>query len=150
MNKCNVYAGSNTSPNSVVSSRSTSNVGKPEISMAPLVDIVFLLLIFFMVTTIFPEDEGLMIEKPSAENATSISKDQFVVKLDQSGISYINDTQVTIDDVKRLVKSAVENDSHLTVTIHTDRRAQTEALINVIDAAKTGGATKIGIAADEK
>lgn len=126
------------------------NTGKPEISMAPLVDIVFLLLIFFMVTTVFPDNDGLLIEKPSSENAAALSDEQIVIKLDQQGTAYIENQPVTTDDIKRLLALELEIRPHLTVTVYADRRATTESLINTIDAAKAGGARQLGIATDEK
>lgn len=126
------------------------NTGRPEISMAPLVDIVFLLLIFFMVTTVFPDNDGLLIEKPSSENAVALTDQQIIIKLDQQGIAYIKGQSVNADDIKRLLRSELAVKSHLAVTIHADRRATTEALINIIDAAKAGGAKQLGIATDEK
>ena len=124
--------------------------GKPEITMAPLVDIVFLLLIFFMVTTVFPDNDGLVIEKPRSENAATISKEHLVIKLDQQGIAYFKSHAVTTDDIKRLLRSEFTVNSTRSVTVHADRRATTESLINVIDAAKAAGAKQLGIATDEK
>ena len=126
------------------------NTGKPEISMAPLVDIVFLLLIFFMVTTVFPENDGLLIEKPDSENAAALDNKHIVIKLDRQGIAYLEERPVTTDDIKRLLKTELSNKPQLAVTIHADRRATTESLIGVIDAAKAGGAQQLGIATDEK
>ncbi len=128
----------------------TINTGKPEISMAPLVDVVFLLLIFFMVTTVFPENDGLLIEKPSSENAAALDSEQIIIKLDRQGIAYMKEHPVTTDDIKRLLEIQLANTSQRAVTIYADRRATTESLINVIDAAKAGGARQLGIATDEK
>jgi len=126
------------------------NTGKPEISMAPLVDIVFLLLIFFMVTTVFPDNDGLLIEKPSSENGAALSDEQIVITLDQQGSAYIENQPVTTDDIERLLKAELAIKPQLAVTVHADRRATTESLINIIDAAKAGGARQLGIATDEK
>ncbi len=128
----------------------TLNTGKPEISMAPLVDIVFLLLIFFMVTTVFPENDGLVIEKPSSENAAALSDEKIIIKLSQQGIAYLDNRAVTADDIERLLKIKLVRKPQQMVTVHADRRATTEALINVIDAAKAGGARQLGIATDAK
>jgi len=128
----------------------TLNTGSPEISMAPLVDIVFLLLIFFMVTTVFPENDGLLIEKPSAEYSGNLSNEPFIIKLDQHGTSYVKQQPVTTDDIKRLLHAELAIRPQTAVTVHADRRATTESLINIIDAAKAGGATQLGIATDEK
>jgi len=126
------------------------NTGKPEISIAPLVDIVFLLLIFFMVTTVFPENDGLLIEKPDSENAAALDNEHLVIKIDQQGIAYMEERPVTVDDIKRRLKAELSIKPQLAVTIHADRRATTESLIDVIDAAKAGGARQLGIATDEK
>ena len=128
----------------------TLNTGKPIISMAPLVDIVFLLLIFFMVTTVFPENDGLLIEKPLSENSASLGKESVIIKLDQKGDAFWEGKRVTADDIERLLKVELATNPYVMVTVHTDRRATTEALINIIDAAKSGGAKKLGIATDEK
>ena len=126
------------------------HTGKPEISMAPLVDIVFLLLIFFMVTTVFPDRDGLIIEKPSSENSRALPGEQFVIKVDLDGVAYIDDRSVDSDDITRLLKRALSVNPQLAVTVHADRRSTTESFINVIDAAKAGGATQLGIATDAK
>ena len=126
------------------------NTGKPEISMAPLVDIVFLLLIFFMVTTVFPDSDGLLIEKPASENAAPMSGDQIIIKLDREGAAYFNGQPVTTDDIKRMLETELAIKPESAVTIHADRLATTESLIDVIDAAKAGGAKQLGIATDEK
>ena len=128
----------------------TVDTGKPEISMAPLVDIVFLLLIFFMVTTVFPDNDGLLIEKPSSENAAALNNEQVIIKIDRQGIAYMEERPVTVDDIKRLLEVELASKPQLAVTIHADRRATTESLVDVIDAAKAGGARKLGIATDEK
>ena len=126
------------------------NLGKPEISMAPLIDIVFLLLIFFMVTTVFPENDGLVIEKPTSENSAALLDEQIIITLDKYGDAYLKDHPVTTDDIKRVLRVELQSNSKLAVTVHADRRATTEALINIIDAAKAGGAKSLGIATDEK
>jgi len=127
----------------------TPDVGRPEISMAPLVDIVFLLLIFFMVTTIFPDNDGLLIEKPSSKNAAALSDDSLVITLDKQARVYIDGALVDTADVTRLIKAELITMPQLLVRVNADRRATTEALINVIDAAKAGGAQRLGIATND-
>jgi len=125
-------------------------MGKPEISMAPLVDIVFLLLIFFMVTTVFPEKNALLIEKPQSDNSTFIREEQIIIKLDRLGDAFYKDQKITVADIARILKNQLQLNPALAVIVHADKRASTESLINIIDAAKAGGAQKLGIATDEK
>jgi biopolymer transport protein ExbD len=124
--------------------------GKPEISMAPLVDIVFLLLIFFMVATVFPENDGLIIEKPTSENTARLDDDNIVIKLDGKGELHYLGKAVTLSDIRRFLREELALRPDAVVIVHADRRATTESLIQVIDAGKAGGAKHLGIATDDK
>jgi len=125
------------------------NTGKPEISMAPLIDVVFLLLIFFMVTTVFP-DQGIFIEKPQSEQASRLPNNHLVLKLDQHDKVYFNNAAVSIEDVQRLLKSEVEINPGISVVIKADKRSSTGLLIQLIDASKISRAKLLGIATDDK
>ena len=127
-----------------------ANTGKPEITMAPLVDIVFLLLIFFMVTTIFPDNEGLVIEKPASENAAPLENSNIVLKLDQQGVVYFKNREVDLSELEQLLKTELASKPDSNVILHADRRSTTESLVQVIDISKASGATRLGIATDEK
>jgi len=122
----------------------------PEINMSPLVDVVFLLLIFFMVTTVFPDKDGIIIEKPESEHAVSLTDKNIIIKIDLNGKAYYQEKPVTINDLKRLLKGQLQINSDLPVIIQADKQTRTEALIEVIDAAKSSGAKQLGLAADEK
>jgi len=123
---------------------------KPEINMSPMIDVVFLLLIFFMVTTVFPESDGIIIEKPESEHAVSMVDKNIVVKIDSSGIIYLQDKKLNIADLKRVLKSQLAMDNSIPVILNADKKTSTEALIKVIDAAKSSGAKQLGLATDEK
>lgn len=127
----------------------TLNTGNPEIGMAPLVDVVFLLLIFFMVTTVFPENEGLVIDKPASENTAKVASESIVIKIDSHGALYFRNTSVVLDDIKRLLKDEIHIHPEAAVIIHADKKSTTDILIKVIDAAKSGGATRVGVATDD-
>ena len=118
--------------------------------MAPLVDIVFLLLIFFMVTTIFPDNEGLVIEKPASENAAPLESDNIILKLDQHGAVYFKNRKVDLSELKQLLKSELAGKPDNSILLHADRRSTTEILVQVIDICKAAGALHLGIATDEK
>ena len=127
--------------------------GKPEITMAPLIDIVFLLLIFFMVTTVFPENRGFIIEKPESEHSEQLKLKKITFIVSQTGEIQFQDKQITPEDVKRLVREQIRAAPETSVLLQVDRRAQTQHLIQVMDACKLGGANRVGIAtkpADEQ
>ena len=120
--------------------------GKPEISMAPLIDVVFLLLIFFMVTTVFPENRGFIIEKPESEHSEQLQLKKIIFIVDQAGKVQFKDRNVTPEDIVRLVKEQLKAAPDTAVFLQVDRRTSTENLIKVMDACKIGGANRVGIA----
>ena len=125
------------------------NTGKPEISMAPLIDVVFLLLIFFMVTTVFP-DQGIAIEKPESEQASRLPNNHLTLKLDRHNTIYFNNSKVTVNDLTRLLETEVKIDPDISVVIKADKDSSTGMLISLIDAAKISGAKLLGIATVDK
>lgn len=120
--------------------------GKPEISMAPLIDVVFLLLIFFMVTTVFPENRGFIIEKPESQQSEQLQLKKIIFVVDQVGLVQFKERSVTPEDVVRLVKEQLRAAPDTAVFLQVDRRTSTENLIKVMDACKMGGADRVGIA----
>ena len=123
--------------------------GKPEISMAPLIDVVFLLLIFFMVTTVFPENRGLVIEKPESRISEPLPIKKITFQVSNQGDVQFQDNKISIDDVERLVSEQLRVAPDTAVLIQIDKRAATEFFIKVLDACKAGGAKQVGIATNK-
>lgn len=126
----------------------TLDTGKPEISMAPLIDVVFLLLIFFMVTTVFPENKGLIISKPEAENTKQLSPKQLEFLIDKNNKVYFQKNEIEMSDVKRIVKEELLQKPDLSILLKVDKQSTTEIFIKTMDACKSGGAKNIAIATD--
>lgn len=122
------------------------DAGKPEISMAPLIDVVFLLLIFFMVTTVFPENRGLVIEKPESETAEPLVMKKMIVTVSKEGTIEYKAKTITADDLKRIVKEQLSADADTAVLVQVDKNAPTEIFVKVLDACKAAGAKQVGIA----
>jgi len=122
--------------------------GKPEITMAPLIDVVFLLLIFFMVTTIFPDNHGLIIERPTSTNAESLPDKQLRFVINERGDIFHQKSKITSANATQLVRQQLANEPASTVLLEVDRRTATESLIRIMDACKQGGAQQIGIVTD--
>jgi len=122
--------------------------GKPEISMAPLIDVVFLLLIFFMVTTVFPEDHALVIEKPESKAADTLVADKMTFIVDRGGQVEFNKQRILIDDIEMIVSDQLRSAPSTAVLIKIDKQTPTEIFIKVLDACKLAGAKQVGIATD--
>ncbi|MDH5547989.1 MAG: biopolymer transporter ExbD [Gammaproteobacteria bacterium] len=125
------------------------NTGNPEISMAPLIDVVFLLLIFFMVTTVFPENRGLLIDKPASAHSEPLAMKKIVFQIDKNGQVFFQDRHVETADVERLVREQLNAAPDTAVLMNVDKQATTEIFIQVMDACKLGGAKQVGIATND-
>ena len=126
------------------------DAGKPEISMAPLIDVVFLLLIFFMVTTVFPENRGLVIEKPETEQSEPLALKKITFVISSSGEIQFQNRVIDLKDVKRLVTEQLAAAPDTAVLLQVDKRAATETFIGVLDACKAGGVKQVGIATNKR
>ena len=122
------------------------DAGKPEITMAPLIDVVFLLLIFFMVTTVFPENRGLVIEKPESKISEPLAMKKMTFVISQQGKVEFQNREINANDIERLVREQLNAAADTAVLLQVDKRASTEIFIKVLDACKSGGAKQVGIA----
>jgi len=122
--------------------------GKPEITMAPLIDVVFLLLIFFMVTTVFPDNRGMEIEKPESEYSDPLQMKRILFTLNQDGGVLYQNQSIEMSDVQRLVKEQLTASPDTAVMLQVDKNAKTQSLISLMDACKSAGAKRVGIASE--
>jgi len=115
--------------------------------MAPLIDMIFILLIFFLVTTSFTQETGVEVQRPEASSAKSLEKDSFVVAVTQDGSLYVNNRIVDLLELRGLVQEALKADPEKPVVILADKASHTGKLIDVMDECGLAGAKKIAVAA---
>lgn len=118
----------------------------PEIQMAPLIDMVFLLLIFFMVATVFPENPGVEVEKPRSSTAKPLTKGGLLFAITTEGDIFHAGAKITPKRVSEIIRSAVAEKPGVSVIIEVDRKAMTDHLIRFLDTAREAGANNIAIA----
>ena len=117
------------------------------VDMAPLIDCVFLLLIFFLVaTTLKKLDRELQVQLPDALKAvdTKLSPDTVVVGLDAEGQLYLRAEPVTIDQFHEKLKSTANTNPDARVRIDADRNASYDDIIHIIDQCQFWGLNDIG------
>ena len=119
---------------------------KPEISMAPLIDVIFLLLIFFMVTTVFPENRGISIQQPSAVSSERLPAKKITFLISNDNSVYYNDNKISFADAKRIVEQQLAVAVDTAILLKIDKLANAQTIISVMDACKNAGAQRIGIA----
>lgn len=135
-------------PSQPIFKKAELQAGKAEVSMAPLIDVVFLLLIFFMVTTVFPENRALVIQKPESEVAEKMVMKKITFVVGNEGQIEFKGQAIQLQDIKRLVEEQLRSLPDTAVLVQIDKNAPTELFIKVLDACKLGGAKQVGIATD--
>jgi biopolymer transport protein ExbD len=118
------------------------------VDISPLIDVVFILLIFFMVSTTFVKDSKLDIERPSAQSATSASTKSLRVSIDRTGAISMDNVPVRPWMVQSRVREGLASGADSSVLVITDRRVSAETLVEVVDQCRLAGAESVGVVTD--
>lgn len=119
------------------------------IDMTPMLDIVFIMLIFFIVTTSFVKEAGLDVDRPPAETAVQQVRGNVMIAISETGEIWMSKREVELEQVRLLVQQAMTENPEGSVVIIADELAPTAALIQVMDEARLGGAEQVAVAARE-
>ncbi|HSV99557.1 MAG TPA: biopolymer transporter ExbD [Sedimentisphaerales bacterium] len=120
--------------------------GDAGIDISPLIDCVFILLIFFIVTTTFVEETGVEVDKPQATSSVRLEKTSILLALTEKGEVVYGGREIGISGVRQLVARMLQKEE-VPVIIQADAAAPSGLLVRVIDEAKLGGAVKVSLAA---
>lgn len=118
--------------------------GDTAIDISPLIDCVFILLIFFIVTTTFVEETGVDVDKPVAASASDLEKNTIMIALTADNQVIYGGREIGIGGVQPLVRRMLQKES-IPVIIQPDRNANAGMLVRIIDEAKLANAEKISI-----
>ena len=121
---------------------------KHGIDLSPLIDVVFILLIFFIVTTVFIKETGVEVEKPEAVTAMSLPNELILIAITDNGEIMYDHSNITLAGVRSTV-SALLMAQDRPVVIQADKQVTTELLVRVMDEIKLAGATSLNIATVE-
>ncbi len=116
-----------------------------DINISPLIDCVFILLIFFIVTTTFVEETGVEVDKPQAASSVRLEKTSILLALTEKGEVVYGGREIGFSGVRQLVKRMLQKED-VPVIIQADAAAPSGLLVRVIDEAKLAGATKVSLA----
>ena len=122
---------------------------RSEINISPLIDMVFILLIFFIVTTVFVEETGVEVNKPDAATAQDLEKESILIALTANGEVIHGGRNIGINGVRSVVQR-LSSKKPLPVILQTDEAARADVIVRVMDEARLGGAKAISISADHK
>lgn len=116
-----------------------------EIDMAPLLDVVFILLIFFIVSTAFVRETGVDVNKPTAVSTQQLQKSVYLIAITASRQVVYGGTTIGVQGVRTTLAQLNQNNPRPLV-IQVDKSVPTEILVSVMDQAKLAGITNINIA----
>ncbi|MFN3918977.1 MAG: ExbD/TolR family protein [Methylohalobius sp.] len=119
------------------------------IDISPLIDVVFLLLIFFVVTTTFVKDMNLDIQRPSAASAVLAPSKAVRIYLDAQGNVYLDNQPIRIWMVQSKVRTLLREGAS-DVLIVADTKVPAGRLVEVVDQARLAGAKNVGVATERE
>lgn len=122
----------------------------PQLDITPLIDMVFILLIFFMVSTTFVKDMKIDVERPSASTATRTTNKEVRVHIERSGALYIEGLPVKPWMLQSRLRDLIKSGASPKVLVVTDKLVSAEKLIEVVDQCRLGGASDVGVATQKE
>jgi len=120
------------------------------IDIGPLMDMVFILLIFFVVTSTFTRETGVEVNKPQAQTANQLEKENILIAITRDGTIHIDERQVDLPGLSDVLKGILAKNPEREAVLIADKDAITGKLVSVIDACTVAGVKKVSIAALNK
>jgi biopolymer transport protein ExbD len=119
-----------------------------DINLAPLIDMTFLLLIFFMVTTSFSREAELQLERPGASTSDPSATHTIRVVVNVEGTIHVEGERTELYLLQARLRPMVRDEIHTHVVVVADRRLPTENLIEVVDQCRLAGAGHVAVAVE--
>lgn len=117
------------------------------IDISPLMDCVFILLIFFIVTTSFVKEAGVDVQRPTAQTAVTKDKTNLVVGVTKQGQVWIENRAVDVRSVRSYMERFLAETPEGSVVIAADKKSHTGVVVQVLDACRVAGVQNISVAA---
>ena len=118
--------------------------------LTSLIDVVFMLLIYFLLTTNFMAESGIDVHLPSASAASPQTEREITVFIDTSGQTFIGDVRVNFNKLFPRLRAMIASDPDRVVVIRADRRVALQDAVNVMDIARAAGASRLFLATEKR
>ena len=129
--------------------RLTGDEDESAIDITPMLDVVFIMLIFFIVTATFVKEAGIDVNRPDAATAVKQEKANILIAIDAENRIWIDRREVDVRAVRPNIERLHAENPQGSVVIQADRESKTETLIQVMDASRSAGVFNVAIAAQE-
>ena len=120
------------------------------IDISPMMDMVFILLIFFIVTSTFTRETGIDVTKPKASSAKELAKESILIGITRQGTIHINETQVNLPTLQSILKQMISESPERPVILVSDRDAPSGVIVDVLDECNLAKVRKVSISAENK
>ncbi len=121
-----------------------------DVDMSPLIDMVFILLIFFMVSSTFVKDMKLELDRPGASSASKASSKVIRVYIDKTADTYIDGQPVKTWAIQGKLRDMLRASTEKSVLVVTDDTIPVEKLIDVVDQCRLSGAKDVAVATEKE
>jgi biopolymer transport protein ExbD len=124
---------------------------KSTINIIPMIDVIFFLLVFFMLFTTFrTTPEGIEMQLPKAVTATEQNTQNFIVQIDSDGNYYYDDQSLSLNQIISEAEVANNENNKLTIVISADKNTRYENVVSLMDGMRNVGITRLALAADKE
>ena len=120
-----------------------------QIDLTPMLDVVFIMLIFFIVTSTFVKESGVDVSRPNADTAVVTDSNSIQIGITSSNQIFMDKRQIDKRAVRANVERGLAENPGAAVIIVADADSKTETLIEVMDQSSLAGAINVSVAADE-
>jgi len=118
------------------------------LNLTPLIDIVFLLLIFFLLTTQFIEEDGIGVRLPTAASAVDRERDELAVVVAAEGDLFVEGQRLSMTELGPRLRDLMGRDT--TIVLRGDREVHLQQVVSVMEQAKLAGAARIVVATEQE
>ena len=131
--------------------RSRRNLtSQTEIQMTPLIDMMFILLIFFVVTTSFISGTGLNIERPQSSTKDKLPRENITIEIDANGRIYVENQRVGLLSLKPFLQRKLRIKPEPAVVIAADKSNSVEKIVSIMDEIRSAGINEVALATTQK
>ena len=124
-----------------------SEAEESQINLTPMLDVIFIMLIFFIVTTSFVKESGIEVNRPNAATAQKQERASIFIAIDSKGQIFLQKRKIEVDAVRANIEKLHAESPEGAVVIQADQLSQTGILVRVMDQIRLAGVQKISIAA---
>ena len=122
----------------------------PEIMLSPMIDLIFLLLVFFIISTMHMVDmKTIPMQLPKAQHTTGSMADQFILSIKQDGSMYLGERAIELDKLISITQAASKANANFNVIVRAEGNADYKTVVKALDALKGSGVHRISLATEQ-